>query len=225
MLIAILCLVLLAALLVYASYSIRAGIYLSAFCRSATRAKVVYLTFDDGPDSVQTPKVLDVLRAHQASACFFCIGRKVAGNEAVLLRMVHEGHLIGNHSYTHSSRFPLYSYRRMLKDVEACDEALTHAIGHAPSLFRPPFGVTNPTVAKVVGQRGYTVVGWTIRTFDTRDASIRRVVKRVDRFLHPGAVILLHDRLPHSDVLLEVLLRFLRRKGYRVEALPLPSYG
>lgn len=63
--------------LVYASYSIQSGIYLRSFCKKRTTEKVVALTFDDGPDPIQTPKVLKVLKEYQATACFFCIGHKI----------------------------------------------------------------------------------------------------------------------------------------------------
>ena len=68
--------------LFYASYSIRSGIYLRVFYRKRTTEKIVALTFDDGPDETQTPRVLDALQPHQATACFFCIARKVRGNAA-----------------------------------------------------------------------------------------------------------------------------------------------
>ena len=97
----LLCLLLLLSFLVYASYSIQSGIYLRSFCKKHTAEKIVALTFDDGPDSLQTPKVLQVLKEYQVTACFFCIGHKVKGNEAILQKMVAEGHLIGNHSYRH----------------------------------------------------------------------------------------------------------------------------
>ena len=78
----LLCLLLLLSFLVYASYSIQSGIYLRSFCKKHTAEKIVALTFDDGPDSLQTPKVLQVLKEYQVTACFFCIGHKVKGNEA-----------------------------------------------------------------------------------------------------------------------------------------------
>ena len=90
----LLCLLLLLSFLVYASYSIQSGIYLRSFCKKHTAEKIVALTFDDGPDSLQTPKVLQVLKEYQVTACFFCIGHKVKGNEAILQKMVAEGHLI-----------------------------------------------------------------------------------------------------------------------------------
>ena len=80
----LLCLLLLLSFLVYASYSIQSGIYLRSFCKKHTAEKIVALTFDDGPDSLQTPKVLQVLKEYQVTACFFCIGHKVKGNEAIL---------------------------------------------------------------------------------------------------------------------------------------------
>ena len=106
--------------LVYASYSIQSGIYLRSFCKKRTTEKVVALTFDDGPDPIQTPKVLKVLKEYQATACFFCIGHKIKGNEALLKSMVTEGHLIGNHSYSHSGLFPLYGLSKMKKDLQTC---------------------------------------------------------------------------------------------------------
>ena len=95
----VLCLLLILSALVYASYSIKAGIYLRSFCQKQTAEKIVSLTFDDGPDSVQTPKVLEVLKAYQVNTCFFCIGKQIKGNEKLLQQMIAEGHLIGNLLY------------------------------------------------------------------------------------------------------------------------------
>ena len=151
-------LLLILSFLVYASYSIRSGIYLRSFCKKHTAEKIVALTFDDGPDSLQTPKVLQVLKEYQVTACFFCIGHKVKGNEAILQKMVAEGHLIGNHSYTHSGLFPLYGLSKMKKDLQTCQCELERVTSQPVSLFRPPFGVTNPTIAKAVRQLGYTSI-------------------------------------------------------------------
>ena len=159
----LLCLLLLLSFLVYASYSIQSGIYLRSFCKKHTAEKIVALTFDDGPDSLQTPKVLQVLKEYQVTACFFCIGHKVKGNEAILQKMVAEGHLIGNHSHTHSGLFPLYGLSKMKKDLQTCQCELERVTSQPVSLFRPPFGVTNPTIAKAVRQLGYTPIGWSIR--------------------------------------------------------------
>ena len=191
----LLCLLLLLSFLVYASYSIQSGIYLRSFCKKHTAEKIVALTFDDGPDSLQTPKVLQVL------------------NEAILQKMVAEGHLIGNHSHTHSGLFPLYGLSKMKKDLQTCQCELERVTSQPVSLFRPPFGVTNPTIAKAVRQLGYTPIGWSIRTLDTQQAP-DKVLARIRKRLEPGAIILLHDRMPDSDQLVKQILDLLKEQGY-----------
>lgn len=153
--------------MVWASASIRSGVYVRAFCREKTDRKVVYLTFDDGPHPPETERVLDVLRERGARATFFLIGSKVSGNEAVLLRMLEEGHALGLHTYSHAGTFPLLSFDKMLADVNEGKRAVESVAGKKISLFRPPFGVTNPTIAKVIRTLGLQTVGWDVRSFDT----------------------------------------------------------
>lgn len=177
--------------LVYASCNIRSNIYLKVFCKKQTEDKIVAITFDDGPDPVQTPKVLQVLKEQQIPACFFCIGHKVQENEELIRQIINEGHLIGNHSFTHTNHFPLYSLSRMKKDLQACQFALERVTSQKIKLFRPPFGVTNPTIAKAVRILGYTPVGWNIRTLDTlatfqREGFEAYSEKVTPRFYHPS---------------------------------------
>lgn len=153
--------------MVWASASIRSGVYVRAFCREKTDRKVVYLTFDDGPHPPETERVLDVLRERGARATFFLIGSKVSGNEAVLRRMLEDGHALGLHTYSHAGTFPLLSFDKMLADVNEGKRAVESVAGKKISLFRPPFGVTNPTIAKVVRSLGLQTVGWDVRSFDT----------------------------------------------------------
>ena len=153
--------------MVWASASIRSGVYVRAFCREKTDRKVVYLTFDDGPHPPETERVLDVLRERGVRATFFLIGSKVSGNEAVLRRMLEEGHALGLHTYSHAGTFPLLSFDKMLADVNEGKRAVESVAGKKISLFRPPFGVTNPTIAKVIRTLGLQTVGWDVRSFDT----------------------------------------------------------
>lgn len=153
--------------MVWASASIRSGVYVRAFCREKTDRKVVYLTFDDGPHPPETERVLDVLRERGAKATFFLIGSKVSGNEAVLRRMLDEGHTLGLHTYSHAGTFPLLSFDKMLADVNEGKRAVESVAGKKISLFRPPFGVTNPTISKVIRTLGLQTVGWDVRSFDT----------------------------------------------------------
>ena len=153
--------------MVWASASIRSGVYVRAFCREKIDRKVVYLTFDDGPHPPETERVLDVLRERGARATFFLIGSKLSGNEAVLRRMLEDGHALGLHTYSHAGTFPLLSFDKMLADVNEGKRAVESVAGKKISLFRPPFGVTNPTIAKVVRTLGLHTVGWDVRSFDT----------------------------------------------------------
>lgn len=213
--------------MVWASASIRSGVYVRAFCGEKTDRKVVYLTFDDGPHPPETERVLDVLRERGARATFFLIGSKVSGNEAVLHRMLEEGHALGLHTYSHAGTFPLLSFDKMLADVNEGKRAVESVAGKKISLFRPPFGVTNPTIAKVVRTLGLQTVGWSVRSFDTMfckssEHSCKQsghdwylpVVERIMKQVRPGSVILLHDRLDGASDLLALLLDSLAASGY-----------
>lgn len=220
--------------MVWASASIRSGVYVRAFCREKTDRKVVYLTFDDGPHQPETERVLDVLRERGARATFFLIGSKVSGNEAVLRRMLEEGHALGLHTYSHAGTFPLLSFDKMLADVNEGKRAVESVAGKKISLFRPPFGVTNPTIAKVIRTLGLQTVGWDVRSFDTMfckssEHSCKQsgydwyvpVVERIMKQVRPGSVILLHDRLYGASDLLALLLDNLAASGYDfTRALP-----
>lgn len=220
--------------MVWASASIRSGVYVRAFCREKTDRKVVYLTFDDGPHPPETERVLDVLREHGARATFFLIGSKVSGNEAVLRRMLEDGHALGLHTYSHSGTFPLLSFDKMLADVNEGKRAVESVAGKKISLFRPPFGVTNPTIAKVVRTLRLQTIGWDVRSFDTMfckssEHSCKQsghdwyvpVVERIMKQVRPGSVILLHDRLDGASELLSLLLDSLAASGYDfTRALP-----
>lgn len=206
---------------VWASASIRSGVYLRSLCRGDSPERAVCLTFDDGPDPQCTPKLLDLLKRHGLQATFFLIGKKAQAHPELVRRMVDEGHTIGNHTWSHSARFPLRGERFVREEVERGAKAVGKAANLAGSkrikLFRPPFGVTNPIIGRVVRSEGYCSIGWSIRSFDTVASTPRqKVLSRVLRKLHPGAVILLHDRCEGSVELLERLLAELSNRGYEV---------
>ncbi len=216
--------VLVGAFLFFASFFIRAGIYIKALCKKNTYEKIVALTFDDGPDSEFTPRVLDLLKQYKVNATFFCIGKKAEENPAIIKRISDEGHLIGNHSYSHTVTFPFFSYNKMLTDVKKSQDILENITKRKINFFRPPFGVTNPTIAKVVRTLGYVTIGWNIRSFDTRGEIPEKIYKRIIKQVKPGSIILLHDRnqiqrnLPvtNSKELLVMLLDYLIRENYKI---------
>jgi len=210
------------AFLVWASSTISSGVFLKAFCKLKDSSdKVVYLTFDDGPDAEMTPKVLEVLAKHKAKATFFMVGMKTSGNESTVLQVIAEGHQIGNHTSSHANAFPLYNFSRMNIDISSCSMILEAISGSKIRMFRPPFGVVNPTIAKCVRDLDMSVVGWNIRTFDTKHPDPDTVLEIVKKKLVPGSVILLHDRLKESPVILETLLNYLEQQNYIFDR-PLP---
>lgn len=128
----------------FASANIRSGFFLKAFNQIKNPPeKSVCITFDDGPDEINTPAVLTILEEFGCKAAFFIIGSKINGREAILKRMDEAGHLIGNHSYSHSNLFPAKTTKAVISELEKTSEAIAGVIGKYPQTFRPPFGVTH----------------------------------------------------------------------------------
>ena len=202
-------------LLIYGSASIQSGFYLKALCRKSTKEKIIALTFDDGPDPEITPKVLDLLKKHQIQAIFFCTGKNIPDNHEILIRMVKEGHLIGNHSYEHPVLFDLWSSRQMLEDLNRAENTIAFASGQRPDWFRPPYGVTNPTVSRVVLKKNYRVMGWSIRSFDTSIKDPERIMERIIKRWHPGGILLMHDTNEKVIEVLKMVIEYARNKGYQ----------
>jgi peptidoglycan-N-acetylglucosamine deacetylase len=184
--------------------------WLKAFCKGNTKEKVITLTFDDGPDPDVTPEVLTILKRYKIRAAFFIIGKKAEKHPDLVKRILEERHSIGVHSYSHSPYFDLFSAKKMEQDLLKGIEASKNSV-----LFRPPFGITNPTVAKVAKRLGFRVVGWSIRSFDTvfKDPAI--VAGRIKTRLHPGAIVLMHDTRKDLPLILEEVITFAMDKGYR----------
>jgi len=189
--------------------------FIPVLCKANTTEKVVALTFDDGPN-IYTPQILDTLKANHTPSAFFCIGKHIAGNEAVLMRMNDEGHIIGNHSYTHDFWFDMLGWHKMLAELQQMSIATEHAIGRHPLLFRPPYGVMNPNLAKAIKEGGYTPIGWTIRSFDTKAKDKEKLLSRITGQLKPGAIILLHDSMPITAEILPELIKRIHDKGYKI---------
>ena len=151
--------------LFYCSYQIRLGAYVRSLCRNRAAGHVVALTFDDGPDPEQTPRVLDTLREHGVRATFFLIGSKAELHPEIVRRMAAEGHAIGIHTWSHSPGFPMRRSGAMAADILRCRESLRGITGVETDLFRPPYGVTNPMVAHAVKRTRSRCVSKSARFF------------------------------------------------------------
>ena len=156
------------------------------------------------------------------SATFFCVGHRVEAQPELAQRIVAEGHLLANHSDRHSHATNCYSTRRLREELVRAQETMERITGWRPTLYRPPAGLTNPRVFRVIEPLGLRVVGWTVRGMDTRWGRPEAIVKRIVRCLCPGAIIVLHDSGVPSGILLpavEILLAELDRLGYQTERL------
>jgi peptidoglycan-N-acetylglucosamine deacetylase len=193
--------------------------HLPVICRAVTDEKSIALTFDDGPDPVKTPGILEVLKKHDATATFFCIGKNLHGNESLLKKLDDEGHLIGNHSYSHSNWFDLFPAGKMNAEVMKTNHMILNITGRLPLFFRPPFGVVNPMVKKALQYMPWTVVCWNIRSLDTIIRDPRKIKKNILRKLKPGSIILLHDHTPFTENHLDELLAAIKDAGYGVVPL------
>jgi peptidoglycan/xylan/chitin deacetylase (PgdA/CDA1 family) len=200
-------------------YFIRWRFFIKSICSANTKEKCIALTFDDGPAGINTDRVLDILKENQAEAAFFCIGKNIPGREEQLKRILAEGHIIGNHSYSHHRFFDLFSPDRMLHELQKTSGVCKEITGLSPRFFRPPYGVTNPNLKKAVLRGGFISIGWSIRSYDTVIRNEDHLLGKILASLKPGAILLLHDRCETTVGVLPRLLKALHENGYRIVRL------
>lgn len=201
-------------LLTFSVIQLSASFFLPVFYNGDTTSKLIALTFDDGPNKDVTPKVLNLLEKYNINATFFCIGSRIAGNEALVQRIHQNGHIIGNHSYSHANTFDFFSTSKVKLELEKTEQLILSITGKQMQLFRPPFGITNPKIAKVVSLSDYKTIGWSIRTFDAVSDNKKRILKKVNDQLQNGSVILLHDVNEYVLDILEEIILLAQSRGY-----------
>jgi peptidoglycan/xylan/chitin deacetylase (PgdA/CDA1 family) len=165
--------------------------------KAAAAANAVALTFDDGPDPVVTPRVLDLLDARRAKATFFCIGEHAASHRGVAAEIARRGHRLENHSYTHRNGFFFHAPATLDREIGLCQDELERASGRRPSFFRAPAGIRSPLLQSALTRAGLRLTSWTRRGFDAASNDDVRVAARLTRNLAAGDIILLHDGARH----------------------------
>lgn len=204
--------------LVLGSTRIGLNFYFFSQCKTATNEKIIALTFDDGPHPVVTPKLLDLLEKHHAKATFFCLGKNISENKPITKRADQNGHLIGNHTYTHHKWFDLFSSKKMVAEIKAANKEIENATGKKPTLFRPPYGVTNPTLKKALEKTNMFSIGWSLRSFDTiRDK--QKVLDKLKLKTKAGDVVLFHDTDEKIIPIIEEYLQWLKTNQYKIVSL------
>jgi peptidoglycan-N-acetylglucosamine deacetylase len=190
------------------------NVFKKAYTHPATLDKELAITFDDGP-SPSTLAVLDTLKSFNAKATFFCIGKKIEEHPDVMRRIIAEGHMIGNHSYSHSNWFPFYGSKTITEEINKTNVLISQFAGQSNDLFRPPFGVMNPSIAKAAASTKQIVIGWSLRSFDTSTKDKDKVVNRIKSKLRPGTVLLLHDDRLKTPHILESILQYAQINNYK----------
>ncbi len=180
--------------------------------------KKIALTFDDGPHEM-TLLVLDVLKKHNAKATFFCIGKNIETHPDILRKVIEDGHTVGNHTYSHVPFFDFYRKDQVIAEIQQTDALVESVLGKKTNLFRPPYGVTNPSIRRALAITKHKTIGWNIRSLDgvvkTEDFLLNRIIKRIK----PGGIVLLHDTSVQTVIVLEQLLSYLQKNNYAVVPL------
>jgi len=206
------------------SSRISSNYHVKAYCNNPLETeKKIALTFDDGP-SPYTLEVLALLKKYNAKATFFCIGKNIEEHPEIIA----EGHLVGNHSYSHSKFFDFYNAKKIIRELQKTDSLLEEFTSGKINFFRPPYGVTTPSIRRALQLTEHKVIGWNIRSLDGGTKNQNLIFNRIIKRVSPGGIVLLHDTALHSVLVLEQFLQFIEQNNYTVisteELLNLKAY-
>lgn len=187
-----------------------------------TRRKVVALTFDDGPHEKFTEEILWILRENRIKATFFFIGRNVDENPEIANEVHDEGHIIGNHTYSHPYLGSL-SEENIKKELLKANRSISRIIGFCPVLLRPPYGDCSLESVRIARELGFKTIMWSVDYPMTRIFSPEKIADRILRQVRPGAIILLHDGGGKRENVVEALpmiIENLKEQGYGFVTVP-----
>lgn len=187
-----------------------------------TNSNNVHLTFDDGPDPIATPILLNLLKEKRAKGTFFVVGKNAERHPEIVKRMAEEGHAIGHHSYCHQPMM-FRSRTTLEKEFTKTEHVLQEILGESPRMFRPPYGLFDSRVLRYVRQHGYRFVMWSIDSRDYTSRSAEKIARKVISATHEGAILLFHDNHATQDKVEEVVgrvLSYLERTNISASSLP-----
>ena len=178
--------------------------------------KVVALTFDDGPNPTTTNQALDTLSKYGIKATFFVLGKNVSGNEEILKRMKADGHVIGNHSWSHPvlSKLSLDDAKKQITDTE---DALTKVLGSSSKLMRPPYGAITDDIRNSLD---LSFIMWNVDSLDWKSKNEAAILTEIQREVKNGSIILMHDIHAETVNALPKVIDYLKGQGYDFVTIP-----
>ena len=178
--------------------------------------KVVALTFDDGPNPATTNQALDTLSKYGIKATFFVLGKNVSGNEEILKRMKADGHVIGNHSWSHPvlSKLSLDEAKKQITDTE---DALTKVLSSSSKLMRPPYGAITDDIRNGLD---LSFIMWDVDSLDWKNKNEASILTEIQREVKNGSIILMHDIHAETVHALPKVIDYLKGQGYDFVTIP-----
>lgn len=186
----------------------------------ARQGSTRYLTFDDGPDPQYTPPLLDLLAKHGVRASFFLVGEKIERHPGLVRRIVDEGHLLGNHSYSHWS-FKNMTTGKKLKEIHSTDELLSAFDGRPHHLMRPPHGYVGADLLWHFARERRSFAYWSYDSLDYQERPAEALIAQL-RNSPPrvGDIVLMHDDSDRARTALSVVLPEWLIDGHLFDVLP-----
>jgi peptidoglycan/xylan/chitin deacetylase (PgdA/CDA1 family) len=205
--------------IIIGSLKIHSNFYGKIYCEGNSSEKEIAISFDDGPNAIYTPKVLHLLKEYNVTASFFVIGKNIEGNEDILKHIDEQGHIIGNHSYSHSFFIDFKMKNGFVEELNQTSDKVFETIGKRMNFFRPPYGVTTPHLVKAAKQLNYQVIGWNVRSLDTTNDDVNTIYKRVLGQLKPNSIVLFHDTSEKTITVLKQTLSFAKENGFKIVSI------
>jgi peptidoglycan/xylan/chitin deacetylase (PgdA/CDA1 family) len=202
----------------------------------------IAMTFDDGPNPKNTPKLLDLLAAKHIKATFFVVGECATDYPAIMKRIIAEGHEIGNHSWDHPN-FGKSSDDKIRSQVQRTNDIILAETGIKPTLLRPPYGSMTPKQRQWVHDEfGYDIILWDVDPNDWKEPGVNVVAQRIISGTRPGSIILSHDIHAPTIKAMPMVFDALLAKGFKFvtvseliamdkgsakpnNSMPAPAYG
>lgn len=181
----------------------------------------VYLTIDDGPDAVNTLKMMDILVEYGVSATFFFPGWTMKEHKEVVKQVYDAGFPIGLHGYSHKSMREL-TEKEIIAELNSSNDLLEKITGFRTTIMRPPFGAVGDKQIKIISGQNFKIYLWSIDVLDWAVTTPAEILQNIKKNLRPGDIILMHSGTtqPKSAKILPSVIEFIKESGYEIRALP-----